>query len=132
MRYYKAALIIGIMSMFAVTLSYSYYRFAQMEVKDNQTKLQAILAANQQRIDYGKKIEAIKACSSKLIALSRERKTNVDYEIILTDHDVKRLLSKVASTYSDGFFFLDKGTIESTQSGITVTMKGFKLGEETP
>jgi hypothetical protein len=132
MRYYKAALIFGIMSMFAVTLSYSYYRFAQMEVKNNQTKLQAILAANEQRRDYGKKIEAIKACSSKLIALSREHKTNVDYEIILTDHDVKKLLSKVASTYSDGFFFLDKGTIESTQSGITVTMKGFKLGEETP
>ena len=132
MRYYKAALIIGIMSMFAVTLSYSYYRFTEMEVKNNQTKLQAILAANEQRKDYYKKIEAIKAYSSKLIALSRERKTNVDYEIILTDHDVKKLLSKVASTYSDGFFFLDKGTIESTQSGITVTMKGFKLGEETP
>jgi hypothetical protein len=103
-----------------------------MEVKNNQTKLQAILAANEQRKDYYKKIEAIKAYSSKLIALSRERKTNVDYEIILTDHDVKKLLSKVASTYSDGFFFLDKGTIESTQSGITVTMKGFKVGEETP
>jgi hypothetical protein len=132
MRYYKAALIFGIMSMFAVTLSYSYYRFAEMEVKNNQTKLQAILAANEQRKDYYKKIEAIKAYSSKLIALSRERKTNVDYEIILTDHDVRRLLSKVASTYSDEFFFLDKGTIESTQSGITVTMKGFKLGEETP
>jgi hypothetical protein len=132
MRYYKAALIIGIMSMFAVTLSYSYYRFTEMEVKNNQTKLQAILAANEQRKDYYKKIEAIKAYSNKLTALSRERKTNVDYEIILTDHDVKKLLSKVASTYSDGFFFLDKGTIESTQSGITVTMKGFKLGEETP
>jgi hypothetical protein len=131
MRYFKIALIIGIMSTLLVTSSFSYYRFTQMEVKNNQTKLQAILAANDQRKDYGDKIKAIKAYSSKLIALSRERKTNVDYEIVLTDHDVKRLLSKVASTYSDGFFFLDKGTIESNQSGITVTMKGFKLGEET-
>jgi hypothetical protein len=131
MRYFKIALIIGIMSTLLVTSSFSYYRFTQMEVKNNQTKLQAILAANDQRKDYGYKIKAIKAYSSKLIALSRERKTNVDYEIVLTDHDVKRLLSKVASTYSDGFFFLDKGTIESNQSGITVTMKGFKLGEET-
>lgn len=129
MRRYKIALFIGVMSSVLVISAFSYYRVTAMQAQYNRTKLESILAANRQREDYTRKMEAIKSYSSKLIALSRERNTNVDYEIVLTDHDVGALLSKVKSTYSDGLFFLEKGTIESTPSGITLTMKGFKLGE---
>jgi hypothetical protein len=128
MRYYRIALISGIISAFLVVSAFSYYCYSRTEVNNNRTKLEAILATNAQRKDYVKKMEAIKAYSQKLIALSHEGTAEVNYEIVLTDHDVKKLLSEVTSTYSSGLFFLDKGTIESTQAGITVTLKGFKMG----
>ena len=128
MRYYRVALAIGIISAVLVTSSFAYYIHTAREVTYNRTKLEAILSANGKRKDYVKKIESIKAYSSKLIALSHERNTNVEYEIVLKDHDVKNLFSEVASAYKNDMFFLDKATVESTSSGITVTMKGFKLG----
>jgi hypothetical protein len=128
MRYYKIALISGILSALLVVSSFFYYCYSMTEVNNNSTKLETILATNAQRKEYVKKMEAIKAYSQKLITLSREGTAEVNYEIILTDHDVKNLLSKVSSTYSNKLFFLDKGTIESTPSGITVTLKGFKMG----
>jgi hypothetical protein len=128
MRYYRLALTIGIISAFLVISCFAYYIHASREVTFNRAKLEAILAANEQRKQYVKKIESIKAYSSKLIALSHERGINVDYEIILTDHDVKKLFSEVASTYEEDMFFLEKATVTSTSSGITVSMKGFKLG----
>ncbi len=128
MRYYRVALTIGIISAVLVTSSFAYYIHTARKVTYNRTKLEAILSANSHRKDYVKKIESIKAYSSKLIALSHERNTNVDYEIILKDYDVKNLFSEVASTYKNDMFFLDKATVESTSAGITVTMKGFKLG----
>ena len=128
MRYYRVALTIGIISAVLVTSSFAYYIHTAREVTYKRSKLEAILAANGKRKDYVKKIESIKAYSSKLITLSHERNTNVDYEIVLKNYDVKNLFSEVASTYKNDMFFLDKATVESTSAGITVTMKGFKLG----
>ena len=128
MRYYRLAMTIGIISALLVILCFAYYIHAAREVNFNRTKLEAILAANEQRKQYVKKIESIKAYSSKLITLSHERGIDVDYEIVLTDHDVKKLFSEVASTYAEDMFFLEKAIVTSTSSGITVSMKGFKLG----
>ena len=128
MRYYRLALTIGIISALLVISSFAYYIHAAREVTFNRTKLEAILATNEQRKLYVKKIESIKAYSAKLITLSHERGINVDYEITLTDHDVKKLFSEVASTYAQDMFFLEKAIVTSTSSGITVNMKGFKLG----
>ena len=128
MRYYRLALTIGIISAVLIISSFAYYIHATREVNFNRSKLEAILAANEQRKHYVKKIESIKAYSAKLITLSHERGINVDYEIVLTDHDVKKLFSEVASTYAEDMFFLEKAIVTSTSSGITVSMKGFKLG----
>ena len=128
MRYYRLALTIGIISALLVISSFAYYIHAAREVTFNRTKLEAILATNEQRKQYVKKIESIKAYSAKLITLSHERGINVEYEITLTDHDVKKLFSEVASTYAEDMFFLEKATVTSASSGITVSMKGFKLG----
>ena len=128
MRYYRLALTIGIISAVLVISGFAYYVHAAREITFNQTKLEAILATNEQRKQYVKKIESIKAYSAKLITLSHERGINVDYEITLTDHDVKKLFSEVASTYAQDMFFLEKAIVTSTSSGITVSMKGFKLG----
>jgi hypothetical protein len=128
MRYYRFALTISIISAMLVISCFAYYIHATREVTFNRTKLEAILAANEHRKQYVKKIESIKAYSAKLITLSHERGVNVDYEITLTDHDVKKLFSEVASTYAEDMFFLEKAIVTSTSSGITVSMKGFKLG----
>jgi hypothetical protein len=128
MRYYRLALTIGIISAMLVISSFAYYIHAAREITFNRTKLEAILATNEQRKHYVKKIESIKAYSAKLITLSHERGINVDYEIVLTDHDVKKLFSEVASTYAQDMFFLEKAIVITTSSGITVSMKGFKLG----
>lgn len=128
MRYYRTALTVGIISGIMVISSFIFYVHSTRDVRFNQTKLAAIMSANDQRRQYVKKIESIKAYSSKLITLSREKGINVDYEITLTDHDVKRLFSEVASTYEQDMFFLEKATVISTSAGISVSMKGFKLG----
>jgi hypothetical protein len=128
MRYYRLALTIGITSALLLISSFTYYIHAAREVTFSRSKLEAILATNEQRKQYIKKIESIKAYSAKLITLSHERGINVDYEITLTDHDVKKLFSEVASTYAQDMFFLEKAIVTSTSSGITVSMKGFKLG----
>ena len=128
MRYYRLAVTIGIISAVLVLSCFAYYLHAAREVTFNRAKLEAVLAANEQRKQYVKKIESIKAYSAKLITLSHERGINVDYEITLTDHDAKKLFSEVASTYAEDMFFLEKAIVTSTSSGITVSMKGFKLG----
>ena len=128
MRYYRLALTIGIISAVLFISSFTYYIHSAREITFNRTKLEAILASNEQRKQYVKKIESIKAYSAKLITLSHERGINVDYEITLTDHDVKKLFSEVASTYTQDMFFLEKAIVTTTSSGITVSMKGFKLG----
>jgi hypothetical protein len=128
MRYYRLALTMGIISAVLVISGFAYYVHAAREITFTQAKLGAILATSEQRKQYVKKIESIKAYSAKLITLSHERGINVDYEITLTDHDVKKLFSEVASTYAQDMFFLEKAIVTSTSSGITVSMKGFKLG----
>jgi hypothetical protein len=128
MRYYRLALTIGIISALLVISCFAYYLHTAREVTFNRSKLEAIMASNEQRKQYVKKIESIKAYSAKLITLSHQRGINVDYEITLTDHDVKKLFSEVTSTYAEDMFFLEKATVTSTSSGITVSMKGFKLG----
>ncbi len=127
MRYYRAAMIIGIISAVLTVSSFAYYLHSARKIDLNKMKLETVLSANEQRKDYVKKIESIQAYGSKLIKLSHERGINVDYEITLTDHDVKRLFSEVASTYAQDMFFLEKAAVTSTSSGISVTMKGFKL-----
>jgi hypothetical protein len=128
MRYYRAALIMGIIGALMMVAGFTYYLHTAREVRYNRTKLEAILQAGAQRREYVRKIESIRASSSKLITICRDRGTTVDYEITLTDHDLKKLFSEVSSTYAADMFFLEKATVESTSSGISVSMKGFKLG----
>jgi hypothetical protein len=132
MKYFRTAILLGIISFIMVSSAFIFYRTSVKDVRLQRAKLSSILSAEDQRKDYSKKIEAIKEGSSKLVALSRERGTNVDYEIVITDHDLSRLMSEVASTYSGGMFFLEQALVESTSAGITVNMKGFKLGAPTP
>lgn len=128
MRYFRVAMLFGIISTFLVVSAFTYYRHGVSSVRHNRTKLGAIHSSAAQRTEYAKKIEAIKAGSAKLIALSAERGTDIEYEIMLTEPNVARLMEKVASTYAEDMFFLDKAVVETTSAGISVTMKGFKLG----
>lgn len=128
MKYYRMAVILGIISAVSIVSSYFYYSYTGKVMANNQARLQAILATNAQRKDYVRKMESIKSHSQKLIALTREGTTEIDYEIVLTDHDVKSLLAKAASTYSDKIFFLEKGAVESSPAGITLSLKGYKMG----
>jgi len=128
MKYYRTALAVGIISSLLVISSFIYYVHSARVVQFKTNKLTTILAADEQRGQYVKKIESIKAYSSKLITISHERGIHVDYDITLTDHDVKRLFTEVASTYEHDMFFLDKAVVTSTSAGITVSMKGYKLG----
>ena len=128
MRHYRVAIIFGIIGVLLISTAFAYYQTSVRNVSLQRTKLSSILSTAEQRKDYSKKIEAIKAGRSKLIALSRERGTNIDYEIALTDHDLARLMQEVASTYAGSMFFLEHAVVESTSAGISVSMKGFKLG----
>ncbi|MGC9323979.1 MAG: hypothetical protein ACP5G0_04435 [Desulfomonilia bacterium] len=129
MRFYRISIFLGVISALLLSASYSYYRFTDIEVRYNRSRLQTILAMAEDRKVYAEKIDAIKEYSNRLFTLSHDRETTVDYEIVLSDHDIARLFSQIMSTYSQGLFFLDKATIESTPSGISLAVKGFKLGE---
>lgn len=128
MRHYRAAIILGVMSVLMITSAFAYYRTSVRDVGLQRARLSSIHASSEQRRDYVRKIEAIKAGSHRLVALSRERGTTISYEIALVDHDLARLMRDVASTYSGAMFFLEHAVVESTSGGIAVSMKGFKLG----
>ncbi|HDP24456.1 MAG TPA: hypothetical protein ENN34_03335 [Deltaproteobacteria bacterium] len=132
MRYYRTSILIGIISALILGSSFSYYRFTEIETNYNRSKLQTILAMAEDRKVYAEKIDAIKEYSSRLFAISHDHETNVDYEIVLSDHDISRLYSQIRSTYAQGLFFLEQATIESTPSGISLSVKGFKLGDQAP
>ncbi len=132
MRFYRLAIILGIISVALISSSYTLYHRSAKQAAINRTTLTAIQADARQRSTYEAKMDAIRAGSSKLITLSGERHTNVEYEIELVDHDLAQLMSEVASTYAGGMFFLEEAVVESTSGGITVTMKGFKQGAPTP
>jgi hypothetical protein len=132
MRYYRLAIIAGIISVALVSSSYTLYHRSAKQAVINRATLTAIQADARQRSTYGAKMDAIRAGSAKLITLSSERHTNVEYEIELVDHDLAQLMSEIASTYAGGMFFLEEAVVESTSGGITVTMKGFKQGAPTP
>jgi hypothetical protein len=56
MRYYRLAMIIGIISAVLVISCFGYYLHTAREVTFNRAKLEAVLAANEQRKQYVKKI----------------------------------------------------------------------------
>jgi lipopolysaccharide export LptBFGC system permease protein LptF len=131
MKYYKIAIAIGILSIICISSSFSYYRSTQLQSVYNQKKYQSILKMRSERKMYGDKIEALKDYGKKLIAVSKDRKTNVDYDITLYDHDIDTIRSKIISTYSEGVFFLESATLESGSPGIRLAVKGFKMGENS-
>lgn len=128
MRHYRAAIILGVMSVLMISSAFAYYHMSVRDVDLQRARLSSIHASGEQRRDYVRKIAAIEAGSHKLIALSRERGTTISYEIALIDHDLARLMREVASTYTGGMFFLEHAVVESTSGGIAVSMNGFKLG----
>ncbi|HOO37554.1 MAG TPA: hypothetical protein PLV78_04520 [Deltaproteobacteria bacterium] len=129
MRYFRVAIIIGVLGILSITTSYYYYRSTQVQLQYNQMKFQTVVKMRSERKMYGEKIDALKEYGKKLIAISKERKTNVDYDITLSDHNLDTLRSKIISTYSEGLFFLERATLESGSSGIRLAVKGFKMGE---
>jgi hypothetical protein len=130
MRYFRVAIIIGILGIMSITSSYYYYRSTQVHMQYCQIKFQTVVKMRSERKMYGEKIDALKEYGKKLIAISKERKTNVDYNITLSDHNLDTLRSKIISTYSEGLFFLERATLESGSSGIRLAVKGFKMGED--
>ncbi len=129
MRYFTVAIIAGIIGIMSFTSSCYYYRSTQVQAAYNEKKYQTIVEMRSERKIYGDKLEVLKEYGKRLVAVSRERKTNVDYDITLYDHDLDALRSKIISTYRDGVFFLESAIIESGSPGIRLAVKGFKLGE---
>ena len=130
MKYYTLAIIIGIISIMCTTASYSYYRLAQNQENFYENKYHTIIKMKSERKQYGEKLEALKEHARKLIAISKERKTTVDYDITLYDHDIDALYTKLVSTYNEGLFFLESATISSGSPGIRLAVRGFKMGED--
>ena len=78
---------------------------------------------------YGDKIETLKEYGKELVAISNDGKSNVDYDITLSNNNIDALYSQIISTYEEGLFFLESATIESGASGIRLAVKGFKMGD---
>lgn len=130
MRYFRVAIIAGLLGIICITSSFYYYRSTQVQAQYNQKKLQTVIKMRSERKMYGEKIGALKEYGKKLVAISKDRKTNVDYAITLSDHNINTLRSKIISTYNEGLFFLESALIESGADGIRLAVKGFKMGED--
>lgn len=131
MRYYKAAIAAGILSIILITSSYCYYRTSQVEAQYYQKKYQAVIKMRSERKMYGDKIEALKKYGRELAAISKDGEIDVDYDITLCNHNIDALYSQIISTYEEGLFFLESATIESVTDGIRLAVKGFKMGGTT-
>ncbi|MBN2298314.1 MAG: hypothetical protein JXM72_06945 [Deltaproteobacteria bacterium] len=131
MRYFKIAIAAGILSIVCITSSYCYYRSSQVQVQHYQKKYQAVVKMRSERKMYGDKIESLKKYGQELVAISKDGKTEVDYDITLCNHNIDALYSQIISTYEEGLFFLESATIESGKSGIRLAVKGFKMGDTT-
>jgi len=128
MNIFRSAILFGVISILMLASSYYYYRTGQVAEQYQYNKFQAIQSTRGQREAYKDKLDTLKKQSNRIVSLSKEQKTNVDYEILLTDHGIKKLYNKVISTYDQGLFFLESAVIESSPSGISLTVKGFKVG----
>lgn len=131
MKYFRKALIFAITSAVVLVASFAYYLVEAVDVKAQGSRLASIREQSEQRRQYLRKIESIKLAKDRLVRLAGDGATEVDYSIVLVDHDLGSLMRRVASTYEGDLFFLENAVVESTSSGISVTMKGFKLSGGT-
>ena len=131
MRYFKAAVAAAILSIICITSSYGYFRSGQIKLQHYEKRYTDVIRMKSERTIYKDKIDALKKSSEELAAISKDIRTNVDYDITLCDHDIDALYSQIISTYAEGLFFLESATIESGAKGIRLAVKGFKMGEST-
>ncbi|HOO44931.1 MAG TPA: hypothetical protein PLM29_01780 [Deltaproteobacteria bacterium] len=131
MRYFKAAVAAAILSIICITSSYGYFRSGQIRLEHYQKRYTDVIRMKSERELYKDKVEVLKKCGQELAAISKDIRTNVDYDITLCDHDIEALHSQIISTYAEGIFFLESATIESGSKGIRLAVKGFKMGENS-
>lgn len=128
MRRYRIAVTAGIISAVLLSLAFILYQASAGELERSRGRLSAIRGESAQLREYHIKIGAIKTQSAQLKFLSRERSINLDYEIELTGNNLAALMDEITKSYSGMIVFLDEAAIESAEGGITVRIKGFKLG----
>ncbi len=128
MRRYRMAVIAGIVGVVLLSASFILFQVSSGELRQNRARLSAVRGESHQFREYRNKISAIKNQSSQLKFLSREADINLDYEIELTNNDLGVLMDEIAKSYSGMIIFLEQAMIESTVEGLTVRIKGFKLG----
>ena len=132
MKDFRKALFVGIASAVVFTASCVFYSMEARDMETQRARLSSITSQDSMRHEYMKKIESVRKATGRLVMMARDRSTDVDYEVTLVDHDLRRLMRQVASTYTGELFFLERAVVESTSSGITVSMKGFKLSGGAP
>jgi len=128
MRRYRIAVATGIIGVVLLSMAFILYQVSAGELQRSRGRLSALRGESAQLREYQSKIGAIKNQSSQLKFLSREKSINLDYEIELTDNDLTVLMNEITKSYSGMIIFLEEAAIESAEDGITVRIKGFKVG----
>jgi len=127
-RYFKAAVALGLLGALLLTVSVTLHRQSVRNLSREKARLAYLTTMAGQTAVYEEKLESVKKTMPKLELLAAGGSAQIDYEISMTDNDLSRLMEKTRDTYADGIFFLESAVAESTSFGISVTMKGFKLG----
>lgn len=132
MRVYRLAVAFSILSMLCLISSCWFYLFERSDARYNQAKFTSIMRARAERQAYQEKLDALGMHWEKLGELSGERAANVSYDITLYPKNFNELHEKLVSTYAEGFFFLDRATVQSTPEGIRLAVAGFRMGGRRP
>ncbi len=132
MKHFKRAFLIALLSCMLLPGAFIVFRLSEMQVSYCRHKHETLVRMQHDRQRFEDQMEALRENGKRLIALSRESRTPVDYEIVLEDHALEGIHEKIISTYQDGLFFLTSATLESGPGGILLAVKGYRVGEEAP
>ncbi len=128
MKYYRLAVIIGLISTLSLISSFYYYQSTRAKADYFEKKYRAVMSARSEKEAYRARLDSVSLRWASLGRLSKEKTANVNYEITLYPSDFDDLNDKIVSTYDHGFFFLKSGVLERTPEGIKLAVSGFKRG----
>ncbi len=132
MRTYRLAVVFSTLSMLCLISSCWFYLSERADARYNQAKFTSIMHARAERQVYQEKLDALGMHWKKLGELSGEQTADVSYDITLYPKNFNELREKLASTYAEGFFFLDRAMVQSTPEGVRLAVTGFRMGGGRP
>lgn len=128
MKYFRPAVIIGLISTLGLISSFYYYQSTLAKAQYCEKKYRTVMNARSEKEAYRVRLDSVSQRWASLGRLSKEKTANVNYEITLYPSDFDELNDKIVSTYDYGFFFLKSAVLESTPEGIKLAVSGFKRG----